>query len=150
MTYGGLVYQEQTKLSDVLAIFQSVLFFLKRNAIEKLHLKIIPFIYHTKPGQEIEYALFLAEAQLVRRDSLSVIDLSKEYNFSKIRKRGIQKGIANGLVIKEETSFESFWNDVLIPNLDERHGVKPIHSVKEINGLKNIFPSGYLLCSGCC
>lgn len=140
LTYGGLVYNEQIKLSDVLAIFQSVLFFLKRNAIEKLHLKTIPFIYHTKPAQEIEYALFLAEAQLVRRDSLSVIDLSKENPISKIRKRGIQKGINNGLIIKEVTDFEPFWNEILIPNLDLKHNAKPVHSLTEIIKLKTLFP----------
>ncbi len=140
LTYGGLVYNEQTKLSDVLAIFQSVLFFLNRNAIEKLHLKTIPFIYHTKPAQEIEYALFLAEAQLVRRDSLSVIDLSKENPISKIRKRGIQKGINNGLIIKEVTDFEPFWNEILIPNLDLKHNAKPVHSLTEITKLKTLFP----------
>mgnify|MGYP000064128382 FL=1 len=140
LTYGGLVYNEQIKLSDVLAIFQSVLFFLKRNAIEKLHLKTIPFIYHTKPAQEIEYALFLAEAQLVRRDSLSVIDLSKENPISKIRKRGIQKGINNGLIIKEVTDFEPFWNEILIPNLDLKHNAKPVHSLMEITKLKTLFP----------
>lgn len=140
LTYGGLVYNEQIKLSDVLAIFQSVLFFLKRNAIEKLQLKTIPFIYHTKPAQEIEYALFLAEAQLVRRDSLSVIDLSKENPISKIRKRGIQKGINNGLIIKEVTDFEPFWNEILIPNLDLKHNAKPVHSLTEIIKLKTLFP----------
>nr|WP_315161054.1 GNAT family N-acetyltransferase [uncultured Flavobacterium sp.] len=140
LTYGGLVYNEQIKLSDVLAIFQSVLFFLNRNAIEKLHLKTIPFIYHTKPAQEIEYALFLAEAQLVRRDSLSVIDLSKENPISKIRKRGIQKGINNGLIIKEVTDFEPFWNEILIPNLDLKHNAKPVHSLTEITKLKTLFP----------
>lgn len=140
LTYGGLVYNEQIKLSDVLAIFQSVLFFLNRNAIEKLHLKTIPFIYHTKPAQEIEYALFLAEAQLVRRDSLSVIDLSKENPISKIRKRGIQKGINNGLIIKEVTDFEPFWNEILIPNLDLKHNAKPVHSLTEIIKLKTLFP----------
>lgn len=140
LTYGGLVYNEQIKLSDVLAIFQSVLFFLNRNAIEKLHLKTIPFIYHTKPAQEIEYALFLADAQLVRRDSLSVIDLSKENPISKIRKRGIQKGINNGLIIKEVTDFEPFWNEILIPNLDLKHNAKPVHSLTEIIKLKTLFP----------
>uniref|UniRef100_UPI0025C37735 GNAT family N-acetyltransferase n=1 Tax=Flavobacterium sp. TaxID=239 RepID=UPI0025C37735 len=141
LTYGGLVYNEESKLTPVITAFRAVLLFLEANGIEKLHLKTLPSIYHTKPAEEIQYALFLAEAQLVRRDSLSVIDLSKQYDFSKIRKRGIQKGIANGLVIKEETSFKSFWNEVLIPNLDERHNAKPVHSLEEMDLLKNIFPT---------
>ncbi|WP_035670632.1 hypothetical protein [Flavobacterium sp. 83] len=141
LTYGGLVYKEESKLTTVIIAFRAVLLFLEANGIQKLHLKTIPSIYHSKPAEEIQYVLFLAEAQLVRRDSLSVIDLSQQYIFSKIRKRGIQKGKINRLIIKEETDFESFWNEVLIPNLDKKHGAKPIHSLEEMNVLKNIFPS---------
>lgn len=141
LTYGGLVINEKSKLTTVITAFRAVLLFLKDNEIEKLHLKTIPSIYHNKPAEEIQYALFLEEAKLVRRDSLSVIDLSQKFDFSKIRKRGIQKAIANGLVIKEETNFESFWNEVLIPNLDERHSAKPVHSLDEINRLKSLFPN---------
>jgi hypothetical protein len=141
LTYGGLVINEKSKLTTVINAFRSVLLFLKDNEIEKLHLKTIPSIYHNKPAEEIQYALFLAEAELVRRDSLSVIDLSQKYDFSKIRKRGIQKGIGNGLVIKEEMNFESFWNEVLIPNLKARHNAKPVHSLDEINRLKSLFPN---------
>ncbi|MFV5696098.1 GNAT family N-acetyltransferase [Flavobacterium sp. LB3P122] len=141
LTYGGLVYNEASKLTTVITAFRAVLLFLEADGIEKLHVKTIPSIYHTKPAEEIQYALFLAEAQLVRRDSLSVIDLSQKYNFSKSRKRGIQKGKTNGLVIKEETDFKSFWDEILIPNLDERHGVKPVHSLEEMNVLKSLFPN---------
>jgi hypothetical protein len=141
LTYGGLVYNEKSKLTTIITAFRAVLLFLAANEIEKLHIKTIPSIYHTKPAEEIQYALFLAEAQLVRRDSLSVIDLSQKYDFSKIRKRGIQKGKANRLVIKEETNFESFWNEVLIQNLDEKHKAKPIHSIEEMDLLKSLFPN---------
>jgi len=141
LTYGGLVYDEKTKLTTVISVFRSILSFLDENKIEKLYLKTIPSIYHQKPAEEINYALFLAEAQIVRRDSLSVIDLSQKNNFSKIRKRGIQKGMENGLVIKEETDFGSFWNEILIPNLEERHRAKPIHSIAEMDLLKNLFPT---------
>ena len=141
LTYGGLVYNEESKLATVITAFRAVLLFLNANGIEQLYLKMIPSIYHTKPAEEIQYALFLAEAQLVRRDSLSVIDLSQQYDFSKIRKRGIQKGIVNGLIIKEEADFESFWNEVLIPNLEERHSAKPVHSLQEMKVLKSLFPT---------
>ena len=141
LTYGGLVYNEESKLASIITAFRAVLLFLNANGIEQLYLKTIPFIYHTKPAEEIQYALFLAEAQLVRRDSLSVIDLSQQYDFSKIRKRGIQKGIVNGLIIKEEADFESFWNEVLIPNLEERHSAKPVHSLQEMKVLKSLFPT---------
>lgn len=141
LTYGGLVYNEKSKLTTIITAFRAVLLFLNENKIQKLHLKIIPSIYHNKPAEEILYALFLAEAQLVRRDSLSVIDLSQKNNFSKIRKRGIQKGMSNGLVIKEEDNFELFWNLILISNLNKRHNVNPVHNLEEIIHLRNYFPN---------
>lgn len=140
LTYGGLVYDEKIKLVSVIEIFKSILVFLNEKAIVKLHLKTMPAIYHLKPSEEIQYALFLAEAKLVRRDSLSVLNLSQENKISKVRRRGIQKAVFNDLVIKEEDDFEDFWNEVLIPNLDKKHQAKPVHTLDEIQLLKKIFP----------
>jgi hypothetical protein len=140
LTYGSLVYDEKIKLASVIEIFKSVLSFLNDNKIEKLQLKLIPSIYHQKPAEELNYALFLAKAQLIRRDSMAVIDLSKKYTLSKLRKRGVQKGISNDLVVKEVEVFEDFWNKILIPNLAKKHQAKPVHSLEEIIKLKALFP----------
>jgi hypothetical protein len=140
LTYGGLVYKDETKQTAVIEIFQTVLSFLNENSFEKLYLKTIPSIYHLKPSDEILYTLFLADAKLTRRDSLSVIDLAQEKSISKIRKRGIKKALLNKLIIKEEAGFELFWNEVLIPNLDNKHNAKPVHSIEEMNYLQSLFP----------
>ena len=140
LTYGNLVYKEETKQAPVIEIFQAILFFLNENNIQKLQLKTLPSIYHLKPSDEILYSLFLAEAKLIRRDSLSVIDLLQENKISKIRKRGIKKAVSNQLIIKEENDFELFWNEVLIPNLKAKHDAKPVHSIEEMNSLKALFP----------
>ena len=139
LTYGGLVYGEKLKLASVLLIFKALLFYLNENKIAKIQIKILPSIYHNKPSEELNYALFLAEAQLIRRDTLAVVDLCKPFQFSKIRKRGIQKAKSNELIIKEENSFECFWNQVLIPNLELKHNAEPVHSLDEIQFLKNHF-----------
>ena len=141
LTYGGLVYNDKIILASIVTVFKSILAFLNQNKIEKLILKTTPSIYHQKPAEELLYALFLAEAKLIRRDTLSVIDLKKEFSFSKIRKRGIQKGQKLGLVIKEENDFVSYWNEILIPNLANRHNAKPVHSLEEITRLKKDFPA---------
>ena len=141
LTYGGLVYTEKLKLASVIETFKSILSFLNDNKIEQLQLKLIPSIYHQKPAEELNYALFLAEAKLVRRDSLAVIDLSKPYTISKTRKECIRRGIKNNLVIQEELNFKLFWNEVLEPNLDKKHQAKPVHSLAEIEMLQQKFPS---------
>ena len=141
LTYGGLVYNEKVKLASVIEIFRSILLFLNDNKMEKLQLKLIPSIYHIKPAEELNYALFLAEAQLIRRDSMAVLDLSKPYTISKTRKECIRRGIKNNLVIKEELDFKLFWEEVLEPNLDKKYKAKPVHSIAEIEMLQRKFPN---------
>ncbi|AIG30619.1 hypothetical protein IA01_09140 [Flavobacterium psychrophilum] len=140
LTYGGLVYSDKLKLATVLTIFQTVLRFLKNSNINTVNIKTIPAIYHTKPAEELLYALFLVDAKLHRRDSLSVINLPNNSHYSTIRKRGIQKGFSNDLVIKEVNLFTSFWEEILIPNLEQRHSAKPIHTLTEIESLQAKFP----------
>ena len=141
LTYGGLVYNEKVKLASVIEIFRSILLFLNGNKMEKLQLKLIPSIYHIKPAEELNYALFLTEAQLIRRDSMAVLDLSKPYTISKTRKECIRRGIKNNLVIKEELDFKLFWEEVLEPNLDKKYKAKPVHSIAEIEMLQRKFPN---------
>ena len=140
LTYGGLVYDEKIRISVFLAIYRSLLVYLNDEKITKLHLKTIPSIYHKKPAEEINYALFLTDAKLVRRDTLSVIDLSKPYTISRKRREGIRRGPKNKLVIKEELNFELFWNKILIPNLANKHQAKPVHTLSEIVALQKKFP----------
>ncbi|AWI27328.1 GNAT family N-acetyltransferase [Flavobacterium pallidum] len=139
LTYGGLVYGN-LKLQEVILVFREILLFLQQQGILKLVYKSIPSVYCLKPAQEVEYALFLAKAQIVRRDALSVLAHNGENEVSDLRKRGIKKGIKSGLVVKEENHFEDFWNQILIPNLESRHQAKPVHSLQEIELLASRFP----------
>ena len=141
LTYGGLVLNSKAKLSLVLSIFKSVLKFLNENSIDKFILKTMPNFYLDAFSDELEYCLFIVQAKLNRRDSLSVIDLTKPYFITKTRKESIRRGKKNNLIIKEELNFELFWNDILIPNLDKKHQVKPVHSVEEITLLQKRFPN---------
>jgi hypothetical protein len=80
------------------------------------------------------------EAKNTRRDITSVIENSNKLPItSSNRKRGIKKAIKNNLIIKEEDSFEGFWNEILIPNLQETHKAKPVHTLAEITLLKSKF-----------
>ena len=141
LSYGGLIYNELMSQTAVLLVFKAVLVFLNKLDIQIVNMKMTPSIYHQKPADELLYVLFLVEAKLIRRDVLSVIDLTSAGIYSKIRKRGIKKAISKDLIIKEEDDFASFWNAILIPNLKLRHNAIPVHSLEEISRLKQFFPS---------
>ncbi|QYJ67483.1 GNAT family N-acetyltransferase [Flavobacterium litorale] len=140
LTYGGLLYGNKTKLADVIVLYRILLEYLANNTITTLHVKPVPAIYHKFPAQEQEYVLFLLNATLSRRDGLSVIDRNNLLPVTKSRKEAIRRGVKNGLSIAEEPNFKLFWEEILIPNLQHRHKVKPVHSLEEIIYLHNKFP----------
>lgn len=139
LTYGGLVFQD-IKLIKVIQIFKSILFFLETNGFKKINLKSIPNIYHKKPAEQLQYVLFLIEAVLIRRDSLSVLDLESDFELARDRKSGVNRGVKNNLIVKETNDFKEFWETILIPNLSTKHNVIPVHTLKEIEELKKKFP----------
>ena len=141
LTYGGFVFDSKIKLGEVLRITKAFLEFLHSTDITTFQLKLIPSIYTTFFSEEIEYAMFLSNAKLIRRDALSVIDLTKPFDITKTRKESIRRGEKNNLVIKEELKFELFWNEILIPNLAKKHDSKPVHTAEEIIKLQQKFPN---------
>ncbi len=140
LTYGAIAIDETVKLPAFLTLFESVLKFLNENNIERLQIKLLPSIYHQKPSDEIDYALFLADGKLTRRDVLSVLDLRLPIKFGSNRQEGINRGKNAALSVVEEANFEIFWNQVLIPNLSDKHNAKPVHSLTEIELLHERFP----------
>jgi len=141
LTYGGLVYGSSLKLAKVVEIFSVLLRFALEQGIAKLYIKLIPSIYVVMPSEEINYALFLATAKLVRRDSLSVINPDNPGKISKDRRDGVKRGIKNNLRIVEEANFQVFWENVLIPNLSTKHNAIPVHTLQEIMLLHERFPN---------
>ena len=140
LTYGGLVYGSKMKLKEVIKIYRTLLQFFNDNQIDKLYIKPVPAIYHKLPAQEQEYVMFLLNAQLARRDGLSVIDNTNSLPYIKSRKEAIKRGSKNGLIVVKEPNFELFWNEILIPNLKKKHNAKPVHTLKEIIYLHQKFP----------
>ena len=140
LTYGSLVLSKSAKLLYTFEAFKALLAFLDAKAISSLELRNIPTFYNTMPSDELSYFLFKANATLIKRDALMVIDTSTKIKFQKNRREGINKAKRNGLTIAVEHNFEGFWNEILIPNLQQKHAVAPVHSLEEIQLLAAKFP----------
>ena len=140
LTYGGLLYNEKLKLATVISIFKTVLEYLQLNEIKKIFVKPIPTIYHQKPSDELLYCMYMLQAKLTKRESLSVLDMREKNKISNGRKEGIYKGEKTELKIIETNDFTEFWNEILIPNMIEKHKVQPVHDLNEITKLQQLFP----------
>ncbi len=140
LTYGSFVLQDSAKLFYSFDAFKKMLEFLYSEGIKKLDIRVIPTFYNSLPSDELEYFLFKGDAKLVKSDVLMVIDYQHQLRFQKNRREGINKAIRNGLKVKIDGDFTSFWNKILIPNLSSKHKASPVHSLAEIKLLASRFP----------
>ena len=142
LSYGGFVLLNDLKLNTIKDIVKESLIFLEKNNIDKIYIKFIPKMYHSQPSDELDWVMFKLKAELYRRDTALVINKkSLRLNYQERRIRSINQVDPNKVCIKEgKLEFEPFWNKILIPNLELKHGVKPVHSLSEILLLSNLFP----------
>ena len=139
LSYGGLVLPKQIKLRDALAAFAEILKYYDHNGFLNLIIKQTPALYHMQPSDEVQYALFVAQAELYRRDAAICLRPSS-FAPNENRKRKIKSANSHHFQIRETENMEPFWNEVLIPNLQISHGGTPVHSLREIQFLKDTFP----------
>ena len=140
LTYGSFVLQDKSKFFNAFEAFKAMLSFYEFEGIKQLEIKVIPTFYNSMPADELDYFLYKANAQLLKKEVLMVIDYADKLRFQKNRREGVNKALRSGLELKVDTNFSEFWNLVLIPNLDKKHGVKPVHSLEEIEILAARFP----------
>ncbi|MBI5542144.1 MAG: GNAT family N-acetyltransferase [Bacteroidia bacterium] len=144
LTYGGIILPKKIYITEVISIFNEINSFLKHLGIEKVVYKPIPFIYHSIPSQEDIYIMFNLNAQKIASLASSCIDFRNKLPFSELRKRGIKKAAKLGIVGRQTNNYKEYW-DLLNNNLLNKHGVKAIHSLSEIEYLAEKFPQNIKL-----
>jgi len=144
LTYGGLVTSSKITAIDVIAIFESLSLFLKENKIKEVVYKVLPLIYHKQPMQEDIYTLFRLQAEKISCTLSSTIFNDNKILFTESRKSGLRKAQKMGVSVHESDDFKYFW-DILDDNLSNNHGVKPVHTLEEIQKLRNLFPENIKL-----
>lgn len=149
LTYGGLVVGARSGAMASLGMLNAIRAYLARQRLCALHYKTIPWIYHRQPAEEDRYALFRAGARLTRRDLLSVVPRERRIGYQERRARGVRSALKAGVEIAETADFAAFWR-VLADNLAARHGVSPVHSLEEIERLRQRFPDAIRLFTARC
>lgn len=145
LTYGGFIINSKVTVSDLIEVLDAVNYYLKEKGIVKVIYKAIPYIYHKLPAQEDLYALFrIPGCRLIARNISSTIFLSNKVKFIESRRSGIRKALKNEIRIEESDHLELFW-DILNTNLENRYGVRPVHTLQEMQLLKSRFPENIVL-----
>jgi hypothetical protein len=144
LTFGGIFVLREIKTSLYHSIFEDLIRFLSLNSIKTLIYKTPPIVYHQMPSAEDQFFLNYFGGKLIRRDLGTIVKPSKNILFSSRRRRSIAKSLSAGVVVSEEAAFENYW-PLLGEVLQNRHGVKPVHTLDEICRLKSLFPQNIRL-----
>lgn len=144
LTYGGFVTGNKVGTKNILDIFCLLNSELKKNGINEVIYKPVPYIYHTLPSQEDLYALFRLNAKRVACNISSSVFQENKIKFRRLRTRKINLGLKNKIQIREDFDFESFWA-LMNRNLMSKYNTKAVHSVEEIKKLAFTFPDNIKL-----
>lgn len=139
LTYGGLIFTKKLSVLDVLDAFEQINNELKSLGIKEVIYKPVPYIYHKYPAQEDIYALFRFGAKKIGCNISSTIYQKDKLSFIESRKSGIRKAKKENVEIIETNNLNFFWQ-ILDSNLFKGHGVKPVHTIDEIEYLHSKFP----------
>ena len=145
LTYGGLVMSPRLTVVQTMHLFQEMNEYLCSQGIRHVSYKAIPWIYHRLSAEEDLYALYHeCHARIVARDFATNIYLSAGLRWERVRRRGIVRARNAGVVVERSNHYEAFWQ-VLADNLMNKYGVKPVHSLQEIELLHGRFPQNIQL-----
>lgn len=145
LTYAGIVHDGTVCGESMIGVLEGIFRYYRRLGYKKLRYKAVPAIYHSRPAEDDLYALFRLGARQYRSDLSATIDLSNRGRVTQRRVRSRKRAQAEGVSTEENWGeVAAFWR-ILEENLARRHGVSPVHSLAEIQMLRDRFPEGILL-----
>jgi hypothetical protein len=143
LTYGGWLLSSSTGTNTMMELFALLTVYLRQSGFSTLIYKQIPTIYHRIPAQEDEYALWRLGATLEVCNIATTLDLRANAAFTPTvetrRRRGRNKAEARGYTVRETTDLTSFW-PIVEENLRSRYGARPVHTLAEMELLRQRFP----------
>lgn len=140
LTYGGLLTDRKATAEGVCEVFRAVNDYLRREQIQHVVYKPMPWIYHRMPAEEDLYALtHVCGARLTARHISSCLSPKDAPAFTESRKSGIRKALKAGIDVTESEDIDAFWQ-ILNNNLYEHYHVSPVHTAAELQLLHARFP----------
>lgn len=140
LTYGGMICDYAMKQYIMDECFVALKDYLISNKITQVLYKPMPYIYHRYPCQEDLYSLWRNDAQLVRRDVSSTIDLdAPSIKLPKGRKAQIARAKREGICVERSIDFNTF---IALENsvLAQYHQTQAVHTGEELTLLHSRFP----------
>ncbi len=145
LTYGGIVTAPSAHAADVMAMLDAATqYYADTLHAQHLSYRAVPYIYGAYPAEADLYWLFRQGARLAARGLSAAIDLRRPLPLATLRQRGVRKAERLQPQWVQDAPLATFW-PLLEKVLLTRHGVRPVHTLAEMELLKSRFPANIRL-----
>lgn len=141
LTYGGWICgRRHPDGEEMIEIFKALNLYGLERGLRGIEYRPIPWIYADNPSQEDIYALSRCGARKTACKLSAAISLDSNPGFNKRQRRYLAKAEKDTDVRVEEVAETAEFHRLLTECLEERYGVKPVHTSEELALLKGRFP----------
>jgi len=141
-SYGGLVLNDSLGLGRIEKIIDELMAYCRAQGWAGIEMTPPPIVYYRRPNNYLDFSLLKRGFDYRKRELTAVIDLSRlgeelRLGFRSSALRGVRKAVKSGVVVEENPDFSLFYH-VLESNLQQRHDVRPTHTLEELERLRNL------------
>lgn len=144
LTFGGWIFESDLSFALVRECISSSLLYYSRIGIHKVWVKVIPQFLSTRDQAGYWKSCTAEGAVIVESKIFHATTLPAQVT-DRGKRWGAGKAKINQVEILESNELQRFWKELLIPNLQDRHQAKPVHSLEEITLLQSKFPQNIKL-----
>lgn len=143
LTFGGPVLGRDLRGDTALVVIDALLDAFRDWGATSCLVKLLPQILANYPSGEVDYALWRRGFSLMRRDLSSLLPLNDAIPFNTSKMQSVRRAVKHGVGVTEApvARFHGLLSDVLLA----QHGVKPVHSLDELEQLHSRFPQDMLV-----
>lgn len=141
-SYGGPVLSDSPGLRKTGNVVDALISYCRSRGWKGIEMTPPPVVYYRRPHNYLEFSLIKRGFEYGKRELTAVIDLARlgeelKLGFSSSALRGVRKAVKSGVTVREDPDFTRFY-PVLESNLQQRHGVKPTHTLAELEELRRL------------
>ncbi len=139
-SYGGPVLNDSLGLSRIENTVDELIAYARSEGWCGIEMTPPPIVYSRRPNDYLDFSLIKRGFEYRKRELTAVIDLSRlgeelRLGFRSSALRGVRKAVKSGVTIEENPDFSLFYS-VLESNLQQRHNVRPTHTLEELEKLR--------------
>ena len=145
LSYGGVVHDGTLRGAVMVGALDAIASHYRSLGYRRLRYKAVPSIFHAPPAEDDLYALFRLGARRHQCDLSVAIDLAERGRVTRRRRHSLSWAEREGVRVQEAwDEIAGFWR-LLERNLASRHNASPVHSLAEIQMLREKFPDAICL-----